>query len=151
MNTSTTYSKIPVKKFIMSWINNLFIYERYTWGKSYFESVKNMKKTSFLLLVAAIALGGCSHQTAEPLYQPHQVAPQPNAQDMARYKENIVLKQHGKDFVSYEYRNVRIDELAPLAINYCLDNTDGKKAYLREIVMRENHAKLATFDCIDLQ
>ena len=109
-----------------------------------------MKKILFLLPVCAAFLSGCAGHNPEPLYEPQKTA-EVLPEDMARYRENIVLKQHGKDFVSYEYRNVRIDELASLAINYCLDNTDGKKAYLREIVMRENHSKLATFDCVDLQ
>lgn len=110
-----------------------------------------MKKILFLIPLCAAFLSGCASHDPEPLYLPEVEDTRPSAEDMARYRENIVLKQHGENFVSYEYRNVRIDELASLAINYCLDNTDGKKAYLREIVMRENHSKLATFDCIDLQ
>ena len=112
-----------------------------------------MKKSLLLLPFALTLINACAQHTPEPLYIP-QEAPDPSAitpEDEARYKENIVVKQHGPDFVTYEYRNVRIDELAPMAINYCADNTDGKKAYLREIVMRENHSKFATFDCIDLQ
>ena len=110
-----------------------------------------MKKILFLLPFAGLFLSACAHHEPEQLYTPKEEPARPSAEDILRYQENIVLKQHGNDFVSYEYRNVRIDELASLAINYCMDNTDGKKAYLREIVMRENHSKVATFDCIDLQ
>ncbi len=108
-----------------------------------------MKKICFLPLCVACFIGACTTHEPEPLYMP-QVT-QVDEQDEARYRDNIVLKQHGPDFVTYEYRNVRIDELAAFAVNYCLDNAPGKKAYLREIVMRENHSKFATFDCIDLQ
>ena len=69
--------------------------------------------------------------------------------DIAHYRENIVEKRRSDRHVSYEYKDVRIDEIAALAADYC--EQKGKKAYLREIVMRENHSRLATFDCIDLQ
>ena len=69
--------------------------------------------------------------------------------DKAHYRENIVEKRRGERYVSYEYQNVRIDEIAALAAYYC--EQKSKKAYLREIVMRENHSRLATFDCVDLQ
>ena len=64
---------------------------------------------------------------------------------------NIILKRHTEHYVSYEYQNVRIDKVALLAAEYCEKKSTNKKAYLREIVMRENHSRLATFDCIDLQ
>ncbi len=117
----------------------------------FFLKARIMKKILFLFFLFTTVLSGCATHNPEPLYTPQPAEREILPEDMARYRENIVLKQHGENFVSYEYRNVRIDELASLAINYCLDNTDGKKAYLREIVMRENHSKLATFDCIDLQ
>ena len=112
-----------------------------------------MKKVLFLLPVVSSLLGACVSHEPQPLYTPQpEFSGSPlSDEDKARFEENIVVKQHGSDFVTYEYRNVRIDELAPLAINYCLDNSDGKKAYLREIVMRENHSKFATFDCVDFQ
>lgn len=69
----------------------------------------------------------------------------------AHYRENIVEKRRGENYVSYEYQNVRIDEIADLAAYYCAQKGSNKKAFLREIVMRENHSRLATFDCVDLQ
>ena len=71
--------------------------------------------------------------------------------DAQRYRENIVEKRRGSNFVSYEYRDVRVDELTPLAIHYCKEKDAHFQARLREIVMRENHSRLATFDCIGLQ
>lgn len=71
--------------------------------------------------------------------------------DLARYKENIIEKRRTENSVSYEYRDVRVDELTPLAVNYCNQKNQKQTAKLREIVMRSNHAKLATFDCVDLQ
>lgn len=66
-----------------------------------------------------------------------------------RYRHNVALKAHNADFVSYEYKNIRIDELAALAIRYC-DEQGGKKAYLRQIVLHQNHNRIATFDCKNL-
>ena len=71
--------------------------------------------------------------------------------DLKRYKENIIEKRRTETSVSYEYRDVRIDELSPLAAHYCNQKDQRKTAKLREIVMRENHSRLATFDCVDLQ
>ena len=71
--------------------------------------------------------------------------------DLKRYKENIIEKRRTETSVSYEYRDVRIDELSPLAAHYCNQKDQTKTAKLREIVMRENHSRLATFDCVDLQ
>jgi len=72
-------------------------------------------------------------------------------EDKARYRDNIVEKRRGNTFVSYEYKDVRIDEIAQLAAYYCSQKGPKQKAYLREIIMRENHSRLATFDCADLQ
>ncbi len=69
--------------------------------------------------------------------------------DFVRYKQNIILKQHDQNFVSYEYKNVRVDEVASAAIKYCQD-LKGQNAKLLEVVMRPNHSRLATFECIDL-
>lgn len=70
--------------------------------------------------------------------------------DAVRYRQNISVKNQGEDFVTYEYKDVRIDELAPLAIKYCEDNSQNKTAYLREIVLYRNNLRRATFDCISL-
>lgn len=108
---------------------------------------KTMKK--FLILPILLALTvACSHEPEQIVVSQENYI---SEADTARYRDNIVEKRRGATFVSYEYRDVRIDELTPLAIHYCDERAPGKKAYLREIVMREDHSRLATFDCIDLQ
>ena len=72
------------------------------------------------------------------------------ADDAARYRQNISVKNQGENFVTYEYKDVRVDELAPLAIKYCEDISPEKQAYLREIVLYRNNLRRATFDCINL-
>lgn len=101
-----------------------------------------MKKLCLLLAICLLA--GCATKTTNDDLRAVTV------EDEARYKENIAVKAEGQDFVSYEYKNVRIDEIAPLAIAYCFENADGKNAYLREIVLNKNKTRLATFDCIDI-
>lgn len=70
--------------------------------------------------------------------------------DLELYRKNIVVKTMGEDYIVYEYSDVRIDKVAPLASRYCYETNPGKKAYLRDIYMHRNHKRRATFDCVDL-
>lgn len=70
--------------------------------------------------------------------------------DLEMYRRNIVVKTMGEDYIVYEYSNVRIDKVAPLASRFCYETNPGKKAYLRDIYMHKNHKRRATFDCVDL-
>lgn len=70
--------------------------------------------------------------------------------DLELYRKNIVVKTMGDDYIVYEYSDVRIDKVAPLASRYCYETNPGKKAYLRDIYMHKNHKRRATFDCVDL-
>ena len=107
-----------------------------------------MKKTILLLPFISALIFACSNPNKQLTVSSENYI---SDADRARYQENIVEKRRGENYVSYEYKDVRIDEIAPLAAYYCANKAEGKKAYLREIVMRENHSRLATFDCIDLQ
>lgn len=69
--------------------------------------------------------------------------------DAQRYRQNVAVKAQTESFVTYEYKDVRIDELAPLAVDYC-HTMNGKQAYLREIVLYRNNLRRATFDCVSL-
>lgn len=71
-------------------------------------------------------------------------------EDALAYAKNIVVKTMGDDYVVYEYSDVRIDKVAPLASRYCYETNPGKKAYLRDIYMHKNHKRRATFDCVSL-
>ncbi len=70
--------------------------------------------------------------------------------DLEMLRHNIVVKTMGDDYIVYEYSDVRIDKVAPLASRYCYETNPGKKAYLRDIYMHKNHKRRATFDCVDL-
>lgn len=106
-----------------------------------------MKKTLLILPLVLCAVMACANKESEQIIVSEENYV--SEADIAHYRENIVEKRRTENYVSYEYQNVRIDEIATLAAYYCEER--GKKAYLREIVMRENHSRLATFDCIDLQ
>ena len=54
------------------------------------------------------------------------------------------------DFVTYQYKNVRVDEISPLASMYCADIAYGGSPYLREVSMYHNGFMRATFDCVSL-
>ena len=107
-----------------------------------------MKKTILILPLMLLAMA-CSHQneTQIQVKEDNYIS----EEDMARYRSNIVEKRRGPSYVSYEYKDVRIDEITPLAVNYCKQKNGGNTAHLREIIMRENHLRLATFDCVPLQ
>ena len=72
------------------------------------------------------------------------------SEDEMRFRQNISVKAKGANFVTYEYKDVRVDELASLAIKYCEDNAQGTNAHLKEIILYRNNARRATFDCINL-
>lgn len=70
--------------------------------------------------------------------------------NMERFMQNISIKAETPRYVTYEYKDVRIDEVASLAARYCNDH-GGKKAFLRENITFRNHLRRATFDCVNLQ
>ncbi len=67
-----------------------------------------------------------------------------------RFLDNVVIKARSENYVTYEYKDVRVDELAPLASRYCLEN-GNRTAVLRSVILHKNYARRATFDCLRLQ
>ncbi len=63
---------------------------------------------------------------------------------------DVFVVGEGKDFVTYQYKNVRIDEISPLAMMYCADVAQGRTPYLREVNLYYNGFMRATFDCVNL-
>lgn len=70
--------------------------------------------------------------------------------NMERFMQNISVKEETPRYVTYEYKDVRIDEVASLGSRYC-QQQGGKKAFLRENITYKNHLRRATFDCVNLQ
>lgn len=48
--------------------------------------------------------------------------------------------------VVYEYKDIRVDEIAPVAALYCQDK-GGKQASLYEIILRPDNYRRVTFVC----
>lgn len=63
---------------------------------------------------------------------------------------DVFVVDEGADFVTYQYKSVRVDEISPLASLYCADMTRGASPYLREVNMYHNGFMRATFDCVSL-
>ena len=63
---------------------------------------------------------------------------------------DVFVVSEGQDFVTYQYKNIRVDEVSPLASMYCADVAFGGSPYLREVSIYHNGFMRATFDCISV-
>ena len=72
--------------------------------------------------------------------------------ELAEYitANDVFVVGEGADFVTYQYKNVRVAEISPLASMYCADIAYGGSPYLREVSMYHNGFMRATFDCVSL-
>ncbi len=70
--------------------------------------------------------------------------------NIERFMQNVSIKEETPRYVIYEYKDVRIDEVASIAAHYCAKHGD-KKAFLRQSITYRNHLRRATFDCVNLQ
>lgn len=64
--------------------------------------------------------------------------------------DDVFVVNEESDSVTYQYKNVRVDEISPLASLYCADAAFGASPYLREVAMYHNGFMRATFDCVNL-
>lgn len=90
------------------------------------------------LLLLAIGLSACTTENpkAELVFNP----------DYNRIARNVTVVSKSPLYVTYEYKNIRVDEIAAVAAQYCFDR--GKRqAELYEITMHPNNARRATFVC----
>ncbi len=104
--------------------------------------MKNKLKILFLAipLVASCSFFAPTHTPAKQAYD----------SDYERFFQNVVVKEKTPYSVTYEYKDVRIDELAYLASRYCYEQGE-KVAYLHDAVLYRNFSRRATFDCKELQ
>ena len=70
-------------------------------------------------------------------------------EDLVSARDVFVVNEEA-DSVTYEYKNVRVDEISPLASLYCADVSYGGSPYLREVSMFHNGFMRATFDCVNI-
>ena len=88
-------------------------------------------------------LSGCVTDSAKPAENAY-------SSDYERFFQNVIVKEKSPYRVTYEYKDVRLDEVAYLASRYCHEQ-DGKAAYLHDSVLYRNFTRRATFDCAELQ
>lgn len=98
-------------------------------------------KFRVLTLSLLLTLGGCA---LEPL--PEKVEPAYGS-NYERFVDNVRIKQQSEFGITYEYKDVRIDEIAYMASEYCYEQ-NGKKAVLHDSRLFKNFSRRATFDCI---
>lgn len=100
-----------------------------------------MKKMLALLGIIA-AIPACSltgYQESEVIFDP----------DYNHLAANARVISQSPLYVTYEYRNIRVDELAPVAAQYC-QNRGNKQAALYKITLQRDNARRATFVCRDI-
>ena len=96
-----------------------------------------------LILGGAICLTGCASISvseeipAEPAYISAD----------QRFLENVHIKQSDEYGITYEYKDVRIDEIAYLAAEYCYEQKQ-RKAVLYDSQLYRNFSRRTTFHCL---
>ncbi len=123
-----------------------------------------MKKILVLCLLCVLTVG-CRTYHSGPLFPDNDSNSQPvrveasentvarrvqvseNTVGGAAMRVGVSTKARGEDYVTYEYANVRVDALLPMAQKYCADKNETWQAVLREIVLYRNNMRRATFDC----
>lgn len=73
-----------------------------------------------------------------------------NVSERIMTADDVFVVNEGRNFVTYQYKGVRVDEVSPLASMYCADVAFGASPYLREVNMYHNGFMRATFDCVNL-
>lgn len=96
-------------------------------------------KYIILSLSAIFLLSSCTSDLVEerdPAYGTHY----------ERFMNNVRIKQSDEYGITYEYKDVRIDEIAYMASEYCYEQGQ-KKAVLHDSRLYRNFSRRATFDC----
>ena len=60
--------------------------------------------------------------------------------------DHVQVVDKNSNYVVYEYMNIRVDEIAPVAALYCNDQ-GGKQASLYNIELRPNNRRRVVFAC----
>ena len=70
--------------------------------------------------------------------------------DYERFAANVRVKHSDEYGITYEYKDVRLDEIAYMAARYCYEHGE-RKAVLHDSQLFRNFSRRATFDCVELQ
>lgn len=102
--------------------------------------MKSLKILASLLILASCTVIRPDNKVEDDYY----------TSNIERFMQNVSVKEETPRYVTYEYKDVRIDEVASIAAHYCAEHGD-KKAFLRQSITYRNHLRRATFDCVSLQ
>ncbi|MBR1604484.1 MAG: membrane lipoprotein lipid attachment site-containing protein [Alphaproteobacteria bacterium] len=107
-----------------------------------------MKK--YIFLICAVLLSSCS--TIEPLPEPEEKTELEPLYDSnyERLARNVRVKSSDEYGITYEYKDVRIDEIAYMASEYCFKHKE-RQAILHDSQLFRNFSRRATFHCLELQ
>ena len=94
----------------------------------------------FLMLYLLAVITSCASNSEQIAWE------EPNYNYIASHVRVI---SKSPTHVVYEYKDIRVDEIAPVAALYCQDR-GGKQASLYEITMRPDHYRRATFVCQEI-
>lgn len=119
--------------------------------------VMNACTTEYVLMEDSeyVENDGYSYYTSEPNPENMSVSNAQSEVDVYYTERDISANdvfpiEEGADFVTYQYKSVRVDEISPLASLYCDDVALGASPYLREVSIYHNGFMRATFDCVNL-
>ena len=72
-----------------------------------------------------------------------------NESDYQSFSRRVAVKGSSDNFITYEYRDIRVDELMPLAAHYCSEH-GNRTAILRKINLYHGYYRRVTFDFVRL-
>jgi len=98
-------------------------------------------KNLFLMGMSILMIAACVE--TRPV---ETVAPAYDSQD-ERLLNNVRVKSYDEHGITYEYKNMRIDEIASLASEYCHEQKE-RKAVLHDSQLYRNFSRRATFYCL---
>lgn len=109
-----------------------------------------MKKILFLF-GAILAISACTSSDYDYEYDNDEMQRTESYDETYdRLTNNIFIKEKAPYSITYEYKDVRVDDIAVLAARYCKE-TYNTLAHLKSITLHKNNYRLATFHCHNLQ
>lgn len=96
----------------------------------------------FLVGLSCLSLGACQSLDEEAV-QPIDEA---EVLDYSRFDGKVKIMERTANSITYEYSDVRVDQVSTLASQYC-QILNGQKAYLDKVILYKNNARRAKFYC----
>lgn len=92
-----------------------------------------------ILIICLLIVSACSHSQKTAWQEP----------DFNYIVTNVSVAEKGPTYVAYDYNNIGVEEISPVAALYCRDK-GGKQAVLQTIELRPNNSRRAMFICQDM-